>query len=174
MLVNSNPATIMTDPDFADRTYIEPLTPDMLEKIIERERPEALLPTMGGQTALNLAVSLAEMGMLEKYGVELIGASFEAIKKAEDRDLFKQVMQKIGLRCRGACTSPGRRGPPGHPELGYPAIIRPSFTLGGTGGGIAYNGEEFEEAIRWAWTPVHSTRSSSRNPCSGGKSTSWK
>src|SRR2546430_12670945 len=142
-LVNSNPATIMTDPDLADRTYLEPLTPDMLEKIIRRERPQALLPTMAGQTALNLAVTLAATRVLERYGVELIGAKLAAIKKAEDRDLFKQVMQEIGLAVpRSACLTTADDAPAVLAQLGLPLIIRPSFTLGGTGGDIAHNGPE--------------------------------
>ncbi|XP_075520863.1 carbamoyl phosphate synthase arginine-specific large chain, chloroplastic-like [Primulina tabacum] len=146
ILINSNPATIMTDPDMADRTYIEPLTPDLVEQVLEKERPDALLPTMGGQTALNLAVALAESGALEKYGVELIGAKLDAIKKAEDRDLFKQAMKNIGLK-----TPPSGTGTTLEECIDianligeFPLIIRPAFTLGGTGGGIAYNREEFE------------------------------
>jgi carbamoyl-phosphate synthase large subunit len=151
VLVNSNPATIMTDTEFADRTYIEPITPEMVAKIIDRERPDALLPTIGGQTGLNIAVSLHEMGVLQKYGVELIGASFEAIQKAEDRDLFRKAMEKVGLvvplsgYVRSLDEALGVI-----PGIGYPAIIRPSFTLGGTGAGIAYNREEYEDAVRWA------------------------
>ncbi len=154
VLVNSNPATIMTDPDLADATYIEPITPEMVEKIIARERANghpigALLPTMGGQTALNVAMALARSGVLERYGVELIGASETAIAKAEDRQLFRQAMDRIGL------VSPDSRLVRSLDEallvldeVGLPAIIRPSFTLGGTGGGIAYNAEEFEEIVR--------------------------
>ncbi|MBI4635466.1 MAG: carbamoyl phosphate synthase large subunit, partial [Candidatus Rokubacteria bacterium] len=150
VLVNSNPATIMTDPEMAHRTYVEPLTPDVLAKIIERERPQALLPTLGGQTGLNLAVALAEDGTLERFGVELIGAKLHAIKKAEDRDLFKRAMEKIGLqlpRSGYARSLEEARQIVG--RVGYPAIIRPSFTLGGTGGSIAYNPEELDEAARW-------------------------
>jgi len=146
VLLNSNPATIMTDPDFADRTYIEPVTPEILAKIIEKERPDAILPTLGGQTALNTAVSVAEMGILEKFGVELIGAKLPAIKKAEDRTLFKAAMEKIGLAVPNSGLAHN------HAEamevvkvIGFPAIIRPSFTLGGSGGGIAYNLEEYEK-----------------------------
>ncbi len=146
VLLNSNPATIMTDPDFADRTYIEPVTPEILAKIIEKERPDALLPTLGGQTALNTAVSVAEAGILEKFGVELIGAKLPAIKKAEDRTLFKAAMEKIGLAVPNSGLAHN------HAEamevvktIGFPAIIRPSFTLGGSGGGIAYNLEEYEK-----------------------------
>ena len=148
VLVNSNPATIMTDPDTADVTYIEPLTVDSLEMIIEKERPDALLPTMGGQTALNLAVELSEKGILEKYGVELIGAKLHAIKKAEDRELFKKAMQKIGLDVpKSSCIGSLKEGLDAIEEIGFPAILRPSFTLGGTGGGIAYNLEEYHELL---------------------------
>jgi carbamoyl-phosphate synthase large subunit len=151
VLVNSNPATIMTDMEFADRTYIEPITPEIVGKIIERERPDALLPTIGGQTGLNIAVSLHEMGILQKYGVELIGASFEAIQKAEDRNLFRKAMEKLGLVVpRSGYVKSLEEALKVIPEVGYPAIIRPSFTLGGTGAGIAYNREEYEDAVRWA------------------------
>ncbi|MFA6146646.1 MAG: carbamoyl-phosphate synthase large subunit [bacterium] len=151
VLVNSNPATIMTDTDFADRTYIEPITPEIVAKIIERERPDALLPTIGGQTGLNIAISLHEMGILQKFGVELIGASFEAIQKAEDRNLFRKAMEKLGLTVpRSGYIRSLEEAIQVIPDIGYPAIIRPSFTLGGTGAGIAYNREEYEEAIRWA------------------------
>jgi carbamoyl-phosphate synthase large subunit len=145
VLLNSNPATIMTDPDFADRTYVEPVTPEILAKIIEKERPDALLPTLGGQTALNTAVSVAEMGILDKFGVELIGAKLPAIKKAEDRTLFKQAMEKIGLAVPKSGLAHNRQeAMEVVKQIGFPAIIRPSFTLGGTGGGIAYNMEEYE------------------------------
>ncbi|MGL5082202.1 MAG: carbamoyl-phosphate synthase large subunit [Microcoleaceae cyanobacterium] len=147
VLVNSNPATIMTDPDTAERIYIEPLTPEIVEKVIEQERPDALLPTMGGQTALNLAVALAKSGVLEKYGVELIGAKLEAIEKAEDRLLFKQAMERIGIGCcpSGIANTFAEAKIIAQQIGSYPLIIRPAFTLGGTGGGIAYNQEEFEE-----------------------------
>lgn len=146
VLVNSNPATIMTDPETADRTYIEPLTPEIVEKVIAKERPDALLPTMGGQTALNLAVALAKNGVLDKYGVELIGAKLEAIEKAEDRLLFKEAMQKIGVKvCPSGIANTLDEAKAIALEINsYPLIIRPAFTLGGTGGGIAYNQEEFE------------------------------
>ena len=148
VLVNSNPATIMTDPETADVTYIEPLTAEILELIIEKERPDAILPTMGGQTALNLAVELAEKGIIEKYGVELIGAKLHAIKKAEDRELFKEAMAKIGLDVpKSAAVISVREGVDIIGEIGFPAILRPAFTLGGTGGGIAYNKEEFVELL---------------------------
>ena len=146
VLVNSNPATIMTDPEIADRTYIEPLTPEYVEAIINQERPDALLPTVGGQTALNLAVALSENGVLDKYGVELIGAQIKAIKIAEDRQLFKDAMREINLETPESGVAYNFNEALEIVErIGYPAIIRPSFTLGGTGGGIAFNAEEFEE-----------------------------
>lgn len=147
VLVNSNPATIMTDPQTANRTYIEPLTPEILEKIIAKERPDAILPTMGGQTALNLAVALSKNGTLEKYGVELIGAKLPAIEKAEDRLLFKEAMAKIGVNtCPSGIATTLEEAKAVAKQIGYyPIIIRPAFTLGGSGGGIAYNQEEFEE-----------------------------
>ena len=148
VLVNSNPATIMTDPEIADVTYIEPLTADILELIIKKEKPDALLPTMGGQTALNLAVELSEGGILDKYGVELIGAKLGAIKKAEDRELFKKAMVEIGLEVpRSAYIGSLKEGTDVIEHIGFPAILRPSFTLGGTGGGIAYNMEEYKELL---------------------------
>ena len=148
ILVNSNPATIMTDPDMAHRTYVEPITPEIVAKIIEKERPDALLPTMGGQTALNCALSLKKMGILDKYNVEMIGATAEAIDKAEDRELFRNAMTKIGLdtpRSHHIKTLP--QALEALADIGLPAIIRPSFTMGGTGGGIAYNKAEFIEII---------------------------
>jgi len=146
VLVNSNPATIMTDPDFADSTYVEPLVPEILEKIIEKENPDALLPTIGGQTALNLAVSLAESGVLERHGVELIGAKIPAIKKAENRDLFKKAIADIGLEVpKSGIAHNMEEAWDVVDEIGFPVIIRPSFTLGGTGGSVAYNREEFQE-----------------------------
>jgi carbamoyl-phosphate synthase large subunit len=158
VLVNSNPATIMTDPEMAHRTYIEPITAAVVTKIIERERPDALLPTMGGQTALNTAVALAEMGVLEKYQIELIGAKLQSIKKAEDRQLFKKAMENIGLEVpkSGFATSLDQAYDILE-KVGFPAILRPAFTLGGTGGGIAYNREEFSELITRGLeaSPVH-------------------
>jgi len=166
ILVNSNPATIMTDPDLADATYIEPITPDFVEKIIAREKPDALLPTMGGQTALNCALDLQKQGVLDKHGVELIGAKAEAIEMAEDRELFRQAMDRIGLENPRAeiIQSPESIDENGKTvydritglkmavdildDIGLPAIIRPAFTLGGTGGGVAYNREEYEEIVR--------------------------
>jgi carbamoyl-phosphate synthase large subunit len=147
VLVNSNPASIMTDPEMADRTYVEPLVPEIVEKVIEKERPDALLPTMGGQTALNVAVALAKNGVLEKYGVELIGAKLPAIEMAEDRQLFKEAMERIGVGvCPSGIASNLDEARAIAQKIGtYPLIIRPAFTLGGTGGGIAYNQEEYEE-----------------------------
>jgi carbamoyl-phosphate synthase large subunit len=147
VLVNSNPASIMTDPEMANRTYIEPLTPEMVEKVIAKEKPDALLPTMGGQTALNVAVSLAKSGVLDKYGVEPIGAKLPAIEKAEDRLLFKKAMEKIGVpMCPSGIANNLEEAKAIALEIGsYPLIIRPAFTLGGTGGGIAYNQEEYEQ-----------------------------
>ena len=158
ILVNSNPATIMTDPEIADRTYVEPLTPEILEKIIERERPQAVLPTVGGQTALNLAVALAKQGTLDKYGVELIGASVDAINLAEDRLKFRDAMREIGADVpESRYVGNMENALAAVEELGFPIIIRPSFTLGGVGGGIAYNIEEFRELASRGidLSPVH-------------------
>src|SRR5215210_1602902 len=149
VLINSNPATIMTDPELADRTYIEPVTPEWVAKVIERERPEALLPTMGGQTALNVAIALERDGTLARYGVELIGANERAIRLAEDREEFARAMRRIGLATpQGRTVRSLEEALEAVEETGYPAILRPSFTLGGSGGGIAYNLEEFEVLIR--------------------------
>ena len=149
ILVNSNPATIMTDPEFADRTYIEPVTPDTVAQVIERERPDALLPTMGGQTALNVAMALAERGVLAHYGVELIGADARAIRMAEDREQFADAMRRIGLPvARGGIARSFDDALALIPVVDFPAIIRPSFTLGGSGGGVAYNRTEYEEIVR--------------------------
>src|SRR5271167_3183797 len=168
VLVNSNPATIMTDPELADRTYIEPLTPQYVEEIIRIETEMltsegrggvfALLPTVGGQTALNLAVDLADAGVLDKYGVELIGAKLEAIKKAEDRLLFKDAMSRIGLESpKSALVNNLKDGLEFSGKIGFPVIIRPSFTLGGTGGGLAYNREELLDILARGLdlSPVH-------------------
>ena len=150
VLINSNPATIMTDPEIADRTYVEPITASIVEKIIERERPDALLPTIGGQTGLNLAIELAETGVLDRFGVELIGARIDAIKKAEDRELFKQAMRRIGLDVpRSGCAHSRAEADALRAELGLPLIIRPSRTLGGTGGNIAATDEEFALYSTW-------------------------
>jgi carbamoyl-phosphate synthase large subunit len=159
VLVNSNPATIMTDPDIAHRTYIEPLTVEFVSQVIAREKPDALLPTVGGQTALNLAVELAERGDLEKHNVEMIGARLQAVKVAEDRLLFKEAMRDIGLETpRSAVVGNLREGERAIEEIGFPAVIRPSFTLGGTGGGIAFNREEYLDIVQRGLdlSPVHS------------------
>src|SRR5215510_707975 len=158
VLVNSNPATIMTDPELADRTYVEPLTVEFLEAIIARERPDAILPTVGGQTALNLAVDLANAGVLEKYNVQLIGASIHAIKVAEDRQLFKDAMRAIGLDVpQSGLARTLAEAIDLAKTLGFPLVIRPSFTLGGVGGGIAYNIEEFRDLAERGLelSPVH-------------------
>jgi len=149
ILVNSNPATIMTDPETADRTYIEPVTPEVVAMIIEREKPDALLPTLGGQTGLNTAIEVAKAGVLEKFGVEMIGASISAIKKAEDRDLFRKAMTHIGLRIpnSGIAQTMGEVRKIGD-DIGFPIIVRPSFTLGGTGGGVAYNSDDLYKLSR--------------------------
>jgi carbamoyl-phosphate synthase large subunit len=148
ILINSNPATIMTDPELADATYIEPITPDMVTRIIEIEKPDALLPTMGGQTALNTAITLAERGVLEKHNVQLIGADLEAINKAEDRLLFRDAMEKIGLESpRSKVVKTVEEALNNIDAVGLPTIIRPSFTMGGTGGGVAYNREEFVQIV---------------------------
>src|SRR5687767_9492765 len=149
IVVNSNPATIMTDPELADATYIEPITPGFVASIIEKERPDALLPTMGGQTALNTALALAKNGTLKRFGVELIGANAAAIEKAEDRLKFREAMDRIGLESPASAIAHSMdEAVEALGEVGLPAIIRPSFTLGGTGGGIAYNREEFEAVVR--------------------------
>ena len=151
ILINSNPATIMTDPDFSNRTYIEPLTVDIVEKIIKKEKPDALLPTIGGQTALNLAMDLDKAGILKKYNVELIGASIEAIDKAEKREKFKEAIESIGLRVpKSIIVNEISKGLKDIEQIGFPAILRPSFTLGGTGGSIAYSKEDFEPLLKSA------------------------
>ena len=153
ILVNSNPATIMTDPNIADRTYIEPITPEIVEEIIRKERPDAILPTVGGQTALNCAIALAKNGVLEKYSVELIGASIEAIKKAEDRALFQKAMEKIGLETpKNAIVHNLEEAKLALQKVGLPAIIRPSFTMGGAGGGVAYSEEEYLQIVAYGLT----------------------
>ena len=150
ILINSNPATIMTDPEFSDRTYIEPLNAEAVRQIIDQERPDALLPTLGGQTSLNLAVELAENGTLEEYGVELIGANLETIKLAEDRELFRNAMREIGLNVPpGGCVHTLEEARALCRNLGFPLIIRPAFTLGGIGGSVVYNKEEFDKAAQW-------------------------
>ncbi|WP_443069389.1 ATP-binding protein, partial [Sulfitobacter sp. HI0129] len=162
ILVNSNPATIMTDPGLADATYIEPITPEIVAKIIEKERPDALLPTMGGQTGLNTSLALEEMGVLEKFGVEMIGAKREAIEMAEDRKLFREAMDRLGIENPRATIVTAPKTEAGKKDLaagvrlaldalediGLPAIIRPAFTMGGTGGGVAYNRDDYEHYCR--------------------------
>ena len=149
ILVNSNPATIMTDPGLADATYIEPITPEMVARVIDKEKPDALLPTMGGQTALNTAIALSKDGTLDRHGVELIGAKLEAIEKAEDRLLFRDAMDKIGLESpRSSLVHSVEEAMDALAHVGLPAIMRPSFTLGGEGGGVAYNAEEYAQIIR--------------------------
>jgi carbamoyl-phosphate synthase large subunit len=158
VLVNSNPAMIMTDPEMADRTYVEPLTPDLVAAIIAKERPDAVLPTVGGQTALNLAVALAARGVLEQYNVKLIGAQIDAIKVAEDRLLFRNAMEEIGVQVpRSGVAQSLEEAMAIVENTGFPAIIRPSFTMGGVGGGIAYNIEEFRELAGRGleFSPVH-------------------
>ena len=159
ILVNSNPATIMTDPQMADVTYIEPLSPEILEKIIAKERPDALLPTLGGQTGLNLSLELYKRGILDKYGVELIGADADAIEKGEDREKFRQAMIKIGLDVPLSIVvhSLDEALAWADKHKKYPLIIRPSFTLGGTGGGIAYNRDEFEKMAAFGLTASPAT-----------------
>ena len=148
ILVNSNPATIMTDPEMADATYVEPIVPEIVERIIAKERPDALLPTMGGQTGLNTSLALAESGVLDKYGVELIGARAEAIEKAEDRLKFREAMDSIGLESpKSRLCKTIEEAREALDEIGLPLIMRPSFTLGGRGGGVAYNKAEFEEIM---------------------------
>ena len=151
VLVNSNPATIMTDPEMADATYVEPITPKVVEEIIKKERPDALLPTMGGQTGLNTAVALAESGVLDALGVELIGAKLPAINCAEDRDLFKKAMREIGLDLpRSEVVTTMAEGWAAARDIGFPIILRPAFTLGGSGGAVAFTEDEFEEKLAWA------------------------
>ncbi|MBT3820764.1 MAG: carbamoyl-phosphate synthase large subunit, partial [Nitrospinaceae bacterium] len=151
VLVNSNPATIMTDPEVAAATYVEPVSAEVAEQIIEKERPDALLPTMGGQTALNVAVELAEAGVLERYGVELVGAKLPAIQRAEDRELFKKAMEEIGLNVPNSQTvNTIEEGRIAAGLIGFPMILRPAFTLGGSGGAVAWRAEEFEGLLEWA------------------------
>ncbi len=150
VLVNSNPATIMTDPEFGDRTYVEPISADVIERIIAREKPDCLLPTLGGQTALNVTVELCESGALEKHKVEIIGANFHSIKKAEDRDLFRAAMANIGLEIpRSGIATSFKQASEIIETVGFPAIIRPSFTLGGEGAGVSYDKSDFREVVEW-------------------------
>ncbi|MCA9891064.1 MAG: carbamoyl phosphate synthase large subunit, partial [Anaerolineae bacterium] len=158
VLVNSNPATIMTDPQFADATYVEPMTVEIAEQIIATEKPDAILPTVGGQTGLNLALALSEAGVLEKYDVELIGASMDSIRIAEDRELFKNTMTEIGLKSPPSkVVSSVEAALEFVKEIGYPTLIRPSFTLGGSGGGVAYNEDQLREVVARGirLSPVH-------------------
>src|SRR6202050_5550633 len=158
ILINSNPATIMTDPNLADRRSVERLSVEFAEEVIRRERPDALLSTVGGQTGLNLSVALAEAGVLDRYGVELIGAKIDSIKRAEDRLLFKDAMREIGLELpQSQLVNSIEKGMEFAERIGFPVILRPSFTLGGTGGGIAYNREELEEILERGidLSPVH-------------------
>jgi len=173
-LVNSNPATIMTDPEFADATYVEPITPEYVEKVIAAERPDALLPTLGGQTALNTAVALYDAGVLDKYGVELIGANIDAIRHGEDRQLFKEIVAAAGgetPRSRVCHSLAEVRETVA--ELGLPVVIRPSYTMGGLGSGLARTEEDWSGSPPPGWPPPRSTRCWSRRACSAGKSTSW-
>src|SRR5690348_3468246 len=159
VLVNSNPATIMTDPELADATYVEPLTVEVLDKVLAREKPSAILPTLGGQTGLNLAMAASKAGLLEKHGVELLGASVRSIEMAEDRELFKQAMARIGLQCpTSRLVHSVEEARQVIDEIGFPAILRPSFTLGGSGGGIAYNRPDFDRMVQFGLdqSPVHS------------------
>ncbi len=160
ILINSNPATIMTDPDLADATYVEPLTVEVLDKVLAREKPSAVLPTLGGQTGLNLAMAAHKAGLFEKHGTELLGANVHSIEMAEDRQLFKQAMDRIGLSCpRSVMVSSVAEARACIEDIGFPAILRPSFTLGGSGGGIAYNRGEFDRMVQFGLdqSPVHSS-----------------
>ena len=175
ILVNSNPATIMTDPGLADATYVEPITPEMVEKIIAKEKPDALLPTMGGQTALNCALALDRSGVLEKYGVEMIGAKADVIEKAEHRLKFRDAMDKIGLESpRSRLVNTMEEALAALDYVQLPSIIRPSLTLGGLGGGVAYNLEEFKEIVERGLAAPRSAKSWSRKASSAGKSTRWR
>ncbi len=174
ILVNSNPATIMTDPEFADATYVEPITPEMVEKIIAKERPDALLPTLGGQTALNTAVALHEAGVLDKYGVELIGANIDAIQAGEDRDSFKRVVERVGGEsARSVICHSIEECLAAAEELNYPVVVRPSFTLGGAGSGFAHNEEELRRIAGRGSRSPRPPRCSLRSPSSAGRNTSW-
>ena len=177
ILVNSNPATIMTDPGTADVTYVEPITAEMVTKIIEKERPDALLPTLGGQTGLNTALEVYDSGALDRLGVEMIGARADVIRKAEDRDLFRAAMNRCGLESPKSGIAhnmdDARRA---LAEVGLPCVIRPAFTLGGTGGGVAYNIEEFEEIsdARSLALSMNSEVLDRRGPCRAGRSSRWR
>ncbi len=176
VLVNSNPATIMTDPEFADRTYVEPITPEIVEKIIIKERPDVLLPTLGGQTALNTAMELHRRGILEKHGVRMIGAKPDAIEKGEDRLAFKNAMLKIGLDMpQSGVAHTMEEAHVIREEIGsFPLIIRPAYTLGGTGGGIAYNREEFETIVARGLDLSPVTEVLIEESLLGGRNTRWR
>ena len=177
VLVNSNPATIMTDPEFAHRTYVEPLTPESVERIVERERPDALLPTLGGQTALNLASTLHTEGVLERCGVELIGADYEAIRRAEDREAFRETIEGAGLRVPWSliATSVGEaEAALTDGALVLPAIVRPAYTLGGAGGGVGRTETELRQVISEGLAASPSTKCSWRSRCWAGASSNWR
>src|SRR6478735_3408812 len=159
ILINSNPATIMTDPELADATYVEPLTVDVLDKVLAKEKPSAILPTLGGQTGLNLAMAAAKAGLLEKHGVELLGATVKTIEMAEDRELFKQAMARIGIACpKSVMVTSVAQAREIIDDIGFPAILRPSFTMGGSGGGIVYTRPDFDRMVQFALdqSPVRS------------------
>ena len=175
VLVNSNPATIMTDPAMADRTYVEPITAEFIERVIAREHPDALLPTLGGQTGLNAAVKLAESGILDKYGVEMVGCDLEAIKRGEDRKLFNECMAELGIEtARSDYAYRVEDALAIVAKLGYPVVLRPSFTMGGAGGGIAHNEDELRLIVSQGLELSPAARCSSRNPSRAGKSTRWR
>ncbi|MCL6544370.1 MAG: hypothetical protein K6T61_04015 [Bryobacteraceae bacterium] len=175
VLVNSNPATIMTDPGMADRTYIEPLNLERMIQIIEEERPDALLPNLGGQSGLNLCAELARSGALQKYGVQVIGVQVDAIERGEDRIAFKETMQRLGLDLpRSAPAFSVEEAERIAAELGYPVVIRPAYTLGGTGGGLVYNTEELQTVASRASPPAWWGRSWWRSPFLAGRSWSWR
>ena len=175
ILVNSNPATIMTDPGLADRTYVEPITPEFVEKVIEKERPDALLPTLGGQTGLNTAVALAKSGVLDKYGVEMVGCDLPAIERGEDRKLFNECMEELGIEvARSGYAYSMEDAESIVAKLGFPVVCRPSFTLGGAGGGIAHDMDELHLIVSQGLGSRPQARCSSRNPSRAGKSTRWR
>ena len=175
ILVNSNPATIMTDPEFADATYVEPLVPEVVEKIIERERPDALLPTVGGQTGINLTLALSESGVLEDSGMTLLGAGIEALRLGEDRQLFKGAMVEAGLEVPESGTAKTLKEAREIIErLGFPVIVRPSFTLGGEGGGVVFNRDEIDEVITRALQASPVSLILIEQPSWVGRSSSWR
>ena len=173
ILVNSNPATIMTDPEFADATYVEPITPEYVERIIAKERPDALLPTLGGQTALNTAIAMHNAGVLERYGVELIGADVDAIERGENREKFRAIVESIGgASARSVICHSLEECFAATDDLGYPVVVRPSFTMGGAGSGIAYDPETLSASPGLVCRPAPQLKSYSKNPSSGGKNSS--